>query len=410
MISELVKALFHNQNQFASGGLLLMLIGGVAAYLRGIPLAIWKFTKHQTTMSMTITDASSAFSWFRWWFQTHPKAAKIRQVDAYTPYSNGETRAILGPAPGHHWFWYQGRPVWIEFTRKEEKQMFGSSRTESFVLTTLGRDQKFFQDLLKNLQDTHEELTKDKPRLFVLGRENWEEIEDYFPRMLESVILPPVLKTDVVADVQSFLSARNWYMQQGVPYRRGYLLYGLPGTGKTSLIQGLANHFGFNVYIVNLNEVSDAILAAAARKVESRSIILLEDVDCMNARRKVSVAKEKDKDSVALGASLSGFLNIIDGAQSPQNVLFFMTTNHIEKLDGALLRSGRCDVKIEFGEATHAQKSEFYSRVFPQDSAVVRNQFIEGHSAQTIASFQDAILAERNARLNESKTRSMAAD
>jgi mitochondrial chaperone BCS1 len=406
MLSALIKALFHNQNQFASGGLLLMVIGGIAAYLRSIPLQIWKWCKRQTTMSMTITDNSAAFSWFKWWFQTHPKCGKIRQVDAYTPYSSGETRALLGPAPGHHWVWYKKRPIWIEFTRTVEKQVFGSSRTESFTITTVGRDQQFLRDLLQSLCETHKELTKDKPRLHVCGRENWEEVEDYFPRTLDSVILPSTVKERLTKDVADFLAGKDWYIQQGIPYRRGYLLYGLPGTGKTSLIQGIANHFGFNVYIVNLNEVNDDRLAAAMRKIETRSIVLLEDIDCTNSRKHASEAKGKE----ISGASLSGVLNVIDGAQSPQNVVFFMTTNHAEKLDEALVRAGRCDVKIEFREATHAQKSEFYSRIFPQDTPAEREAFIIAHPAQTIASFQDSILSERNARLNSSVARAMAAD
>ena len=69
IIEQITTSLLHSQNQFASGGLLLMVIGGIAAYLKGIPKNIYDFAKHQFTVGMNITDDHDAFDWVSWWFQ-----------------------------------------------------------------------------------------------------------------------------------------------------------------------------------------------------------------------------------------------------------------------------------------------------------------------------------------------------
>ena len=65
---ELLKRFLGGQNQFASGGLLLMLIGGVSVYLRAVPLRIWQWLVEQTSMSITIKDDDAAFTWVKEWF------------------------------------------------------------------------------------------------------------------------------------------------------------------------------------------------------------------------------------------------------------------------------------------------------------------------------------------------------
>jgi len=74
----------------------------------------------------------------------------------------------------------------------------------------------------------------------------------------------------------------------GIPYRRGYLLFGLPmGCGKTSLIIALAGMIKYNMCILNLNNInmSDEQLIQLMRKVSTKSFVLLEDFDAMFANR-----------------------------------------------------------------------------------------------------------------------------
>ena len=93
------------------------------------------------------------------------------------------------------------------------------------------------------------------------------------------------------------------------------------------------------------------------------------------------------------GVTLSGLLNVLDGFYAPANVLFVMTTNHIEVLDEALLRPGRIDYRLYLGKATDRQKIELYRRFFPEASEFEAREFLESsRSAETMAEFQGLLL------------------
>jgi SpoVK/Ycf46/Vps4 family AAA+-type ATPase len=87
-------------------------------------------------------------------------------------------------------------------------------------------------------------------------------------------------------------------------------------------------------------------------------------------------------------------LNVLDGFAAPTGVLFVMTTNHVEKLDPALLRPGRIDYKLYLGKASDRQKVELYRRFFPESTEAAAWQFVEASgSAETMAEFQGLLLS-----------------
>src|SRR5262245_19139312 len=115
---ELLKNVFAGQNQFASGGLLLMIIGGIGVYLRAVPMRAWYWFIRQTTMMITVTDEDDAFVWVKEWFLEQRFLERIRHVDLDTTL-RGSALALI-PAPGSHWFWHRGRPYIVDFYRSEE--------------------------------------------------------------------------------------------------------------------------------------------------------------------------------------------------------------------------------------------------------------------------------------------------
>ena len=390
------------QGQFAAGGLLLMAVGSLLAMLKSIPLKIWDWVVRQTTVSMTITDDSDSFDWFKWWFQKHPSAENIRSLDAYTPYDN-ERRVFVTPGVGAHWLWHKSRPVRVLLERTENTTSY--KRRQSFHLQTFGRNQQFMRELLTQCRTSYLEQTKNKSTMNTFNKDfMWERLDSYSPRALDSVILPTEVKTDLVQDIERFRAAKIWYSHLGIPYRRGYLLHGLPGSGKTSLISGIAQHFHLQVCPINLNSVTDTTLAQMIRKAPANALIMLEDIDCTGASEKRFTAEKKSSlEDLMGGLSLSGLLNALDGAQSANGTLFFMTTNHIDRLDPALLRAGRTDVKIEFRAATLAQKTMLYKRFFPEACDYEADEFLTNNPATTVAEFQGLLLAERNQRLLNTK-------
>lgn len=149
-------------------------------------------------------------------------------------------------------------------------------------------------------------------------------------------------------------------MNKGVPYRRGYLLHGPPGTGKTSFVQAIAGAMKLNLCYVNLSsdEIDDDNLNRLLSDAPERSIILMEDIDAMFKDRS-TMSQQK--------LSFSGFLNALDGVRSQEGQILFMTTNHKDRLDPALLRPGRADVHVNLNYASEKQIKGIFERFYPDE-------------------------------------------
>jgi chaperone BCS1 len=390
---QLLKTLFAGQNQFASGGLMLMIVGGISVYLRAVPLRIWYWLVSQTTMMITVTDKDDAFVWVKEWFLEQEFLKRIRQVDLDTTL-RGSALALI-PAPGSHWFWHAGRPYVVYFYRSQDSKKWGTERSEQLTFQTIGRKQTVLRKFVDEVLQCHYKKEVVTSSLHVY-HERWTRVQTYTPRLLDSVILEPGEKEHVLQDVTRFKASKARYARLGVPYHRGYLLYGPPGTGKTSLVSALAAKFFMSIYAVNLNDFNDGTLASAINAVPADSVVLFEDIDCMQSSKARVAEKEqaekKDDPQDRMGVTLSGLLNVLDGFYAPENVLFVMTTNQIEALDAALLRPGRIDYKLYMGKATDRQKMELYRRFFPQASELEAQVFVESSRAETMAEFQGLLL------------------
>ena len=275
---RLLQQILNGQNQFASGGLLLMIIGGVGVFLRQLPLRCWSWIVEQTTMTITVKDDDVAFHWVKEWFLEQEFLKRVRRVDLDTTL-RGQGLAMI-PAPGRHWFMYRGRPFWIWFYRSDNTKERTQRRMESLAFSTIGRDRQFLKGFVAEVVACHQRKLRTASYLYVYD-DGWMMVEAYSARLLESVILKPGEKERLVKDVERFRSSRSRYRQLGVPYHRGYLLHGPPGTGKTSLISALAARFEMSIYAVNLTEFTDRSLRSAINDVPENSVVLLEDIDCM---------------------------------------------------------------------------------------------------------------------------------
>jgi len=395
---HLLKTLFTGPNQFASGGLVLMIIGGLSVYLRAVPETIWSWLVEQTTMMITVKEDDAAFVWVKEWFLEQRFLKKIRRVDLDTTL-RGEQIALI-PAPGHHWFWYDGRPFQVWFSRSTETRERSTRRVESLTFRTLGRKQVFLQDLVADVVRCHTRRMGVQSYLYTYD-EGWDYVEGYAPRLLDSVVLQSGEKEQLVEDVRAFRTSKQRYARLGIPYHRGYLLYGPPGTGKTSLVSALAAHFGLSIYVVRLTDFTDRGLMNAVHQVPGNSVLLFEDIDCAKGGKaredggNALPAQAGKENATSSGVTLSGLLNVLDGFYAPANVLFVMTTNHIEVLDQALLRPGRIDYRLYLGKATQQQKVDLYCRFFPKASEIEALALVElSHDAETMAEFQGLLLRQ----------------
>jgi mitochondrial chaperone BCS1 len=400
-MSDLLKSLLNGRNEFASGGLLLMIIGAVSVWLRAMPEALWYWLVHQTTMTVTVTNDDAAFVWVKEWFLEQEFLKTVRRVDLDTTLRNENISMI--PAPGKHWFWYQRRPFEVWFYRGESTPERHGRRLETFTFRTMGRDRAVLQCFVKEVVKCHLKRQGTQSCLY-LYNEGWDDVAGYSPRLLDSVILQPGEKEHLLRDMAQFQKSKHRYALLGVPYHRGYLFYGPPGTGKTSLVSALAAHFGLSIYALNLAELTDRSLASAVGQIPANSVLLFEDIDCMRgsqAREPRKSGNDNDAPLVTKGnapaqpsVTLSGLLNVLDGFLAPNGVMVAMTTNCMEHLDPALLRPGRIDYRLYLGQACEQQKLELYRRFFPDATEFEARDFVEAsRSAETMAEFQGLLLA-----------------
>ncbi|KAL5206482.1 hypothetical protein ABZP36_034691 [Zizania latifolia] len=192
----------------------------------------------------------------------------------------------------------------------------------------------------------------------------WDPVPFKHPSTFDTLAMDPDRKAEIMADLRDFGDGSAFYERTGRAWKRGYLLYGPPGTGKSSMIAAMANYLGYDVYDLELTEVgSNAELRKLLMKTTSKSIIVIEDIDCSvdltnraaappaptKVRPNIDGTIDQDKSAgPARSITLSGLLNFTDGLWSccGSERIFVFTTNHIEKLDPALLRSGRMDMHI----------------------------------------------------------------
>ncbi|PWN52524.1 hypothetical protein IE53DRAFT_385035 [Violaceomyces palustris] len=275
----------------------------------------------------------------------------------------GNARFSLVPGPGTHWFRYKG--VWMRLQRERDGKMVDLSTGapwETVTLTTLFNYAYLFPQLLSEARQLALASTEGKTVIYTSWGPEWRPFgQPRRTRELGSVILGKGKKERIVGDVKRFLERGSWYAERGIPYRRGYLLHGAPGSGKSSFITALAGSLDFNICLLNLSErgLTDDKLNHLLSNVPERSILLLEDVDAAFLGR-----QQAAEDGYQASVTFSGLLNALDGVASGESRIIFMTTNHVERLDSALIRPGRVDLIEELGDAETSQVKELMMRFY----------------------------------------------
>jgi chaperone BCS1 len=130
---------------------------------------------------------------------------------------------------------------------------------------------------------TVEEARRQDRSLLIYMNEGsgWSSMTHHHPATFDTLAMNPDLKQSVIADLDRFLKRRDYYRRIGKAWKRGYLLYGPPGTGKSSLVAAMANYLHFNLYDLDLSEVSgNAMLPRLLNRMSNRSILVIEDIDC----------------------------------------------------------------------------------------------------------------------------------
>lgn len=287
-------------------------------------------------------------------------SSRIKLPDGAT-----KTEFSLVPGFGRHIVRYQNALIAVNRQREQSFDMQSGTPFETVTLTTLYSHRNVFEQLFQDAHLLAQKFREGKTTLYTSWGPDWKKLgQPKRKRPIDSVVLEEGLRETIVNDVQAFIGSRTWYLDRGIPYRRGYLLHGPPGTGKSSFIQALAGELDFDIAILNLSErgLTDDRLNHLLTEVPQRTIVLLEDADAAFVNR-----KQVDEQGYS-GATVtfSGLLNALDGVASAEERIIFLTTNHIDRLDEALVRPGRVDMSIHLGNASKYQIERLWERFYDE--------------------------------------------
>jgi chaperone BCS1 len=371
-------------------GIILILFGAIIASLRNVPQHIWLLIERHLCYSLHVYDDDEAFFWIKLWLgeklkgslsvSTFTRRQEVRQnfesdvqgKYKYVDLQGHDKRPISSfvLATGTYFFWHAGKFCWVTFDRKESDGSHVMQKPrESFIIHAFTRNKEIGTSALNEARDFALPLDG-KVEVRIGGSYNWQLVSRIPRRPLDSVILDNDIARVVLDDVKTFIMSKDWYAYMGVPYRRGILLYGPPGGGKSSLVLAIASELGMNVNILSLSipGMTDTKLIDLLSQCDNNTIVLIEDIDCAFVKR-----KGRDKGPMD-GLTFSGLLNAIDGVAAQGGRVIFMTTNHAEKLDPALIRDGRADIRAFIDNATKDQARRLFLRFFPEEEALA-NEF-----------------------------------
>ncbi|RWR99314.1 mitochondrial chaperone BCS1-like protein [Dinothrombium tinctorium] len=292
------------------------------------------------------------------------------------------------PSIGTYYFTFNGCLIKFQRTHYPKDRSRGL-----LVLSYIGRDKSIFEALLREAENFYKERNKVENRTCVYSGSKgyWNQIGN--PRRirpLSSVLLPSEVTKRLIDDLTEFAKSEDWYIEHGIQYRRGYLLYGPAGCGKSSFVKAIAGELGKNICTLSLSSpcLTDDTLNELFNSTPENSIILLEDID----------AAFKERKSDETNITFSGFLNALDGVASTEQRIIFMTTNFLDRLDPALIRPGRVDVKQLIDYPTHEQVEAMFKRFYPECDESLVKQFcdlVETKNEVSMAALQNCFVVHK---------------
>lgn len=368
-ISDYLQSL--SDNPYFGAGFGLFSVGAAAALSRkALQGGLILFRRHyMITLEVPCRDKS--YQWLLHWI-TKRGARKTQHLSVETTFVQKDTGHVRTnyefiPSVGTHIMYYNGTWIRVERTREQHTlDLHMGVPWETVTLTAFGRNKQLYFDMLEDARQLALKETEGKTIMYTAMGSEWRPFgQPRKRRPLSSVVLDDGVAERIVADCREFIQNPKWYAERGIPYRRGYLLHGPPGCGKSSFITALAGEIEFGICLLNLSDrgLTDDRLNHLLNVAPEQSIILLEDIDAAFVSRQDTTNQKAAFDGLNR-VTFSGLLNCLDGVASTEARIVFMTTNYLERLDPALIRPGRVDLKEYVGYCSQSQLEQMYRRFY----------------------------------------------
>lgn len=216
-------------------------------------------------------------------------------------------------------------------------------------------------------------------------------------RGLDRIVLPEQKKKDLKNFLDKWRQDQEYYREIEEDFKTGLIFYGDPGTGKSSISKSVYDYLDASTfYIVNSSRIEEDIENLTRLREERTGIfvIVFEDFDTFftNSNREKTELSKRDSDNMNL------LLQFLDGAKSLTEVVYIATTNHLEKLDKALIRAGRFDFSLELTDLDKDRAGVFclnmgydpsimeeMSITFPIRPVELRKKILERRQNQRVA-------------------------
>ncbi|KAI0088120.1 P-loop containing nucleoside triphosphate hydrolase protein [Irpex rosettiformis] len=414
-------------------GMKLVVLGGTVETARRVASSGWSHFINSFFLTAHFSEEDYPYDWLMLWLSRRPEWQRSREFEGTTRTSTpgfgsrvadnsfgdsddeGEgddvpgkvkTRVVFQPtANTTHTIYYKGH--WLRVRRGRKTDGSGS---ELLSISVVARNNSILKQLVLQAKREYEAEAVHRIQIYFADSHGcWRWTDSRHKRPMSSIVLNPGVKEMLLADTKDFLKSEKWYADRGIPFRRGYLLHGVPGSGKSSLIHAIAGELMLDIYVVSLSSswINDSTLTTLMGRVPARCIVLLEDLDAAftrsTSRDDEATGSPENKSSSSSNdnsesshsrsrrhkndhlsdvntLSLSGLLNALDGVAASEGRILFATTNHLERLDPALSRPGRMDVWVEFKNASKWQAELLFRNFFPStdEDDVVEEGELEG--------------------------------
>jgi chaperone BCS1 len=344
--------------------------GGVIYSLKKIPKDIYDKIKGRLVYSAKVYQYDELFSQLeRWLYDHHNKSyrdveASLQSVDnkSYPNNDDEKKQLVYKQEETSFILKYHGKKLLISKS-KEKMDKAETAKDYFFRKFTISgwRAMKQIDQLLNEVIKYNDQKRNNGTVQVYSNNAHGEWCSPSVVRVkpIDKVIFAPEVKEKIISDVDEFIKTEDWYLSASIPYKRGFCFYGPPGTGKTTMALALAAYTRRNVYCMNLScLLDDSKVPQLFKYIRDNSILLLEDFD------KVFCGRENVGDTKV---TFSTILNCLDGALARYGLITVITTNHIEKLDPALLRTGRMDVKIEVPKPGRKEIEEYMSLFYGEE-------------------------------------------